>query len=374
MPDRPPKYKLQVTLGGRSEPEIFETDREPIFIRSVPRRDISVVVKCQGMEIFNSTAKESAAVNDTVSLIIKVPKEFAQQIPEDRTRVANAVLETAKTIEAFGGNAGSTYLAAAREFVAAKPGYDTSALIAKVLQTAGVTSPEFKIAKIIAEKRPLTISSDNVQLANTIRAAGGYDVAATFDLGLARQTGGLQESSKLVKSAISSFQAAGDKSAIAAIRNDELLDKFGSTTRSDIKNFAHSTENATDEKFTIAARVDEPAPASSGKDAVTIASIPESHDATTGAVAAMAEANTQPIKYYYTPTTQVNTVDGKTLSPGDLRPGMSGTAYYIKEGDRRIVRRVIVTESFAAPITLESPHPVAPARPPSMLATPPPRP
>ena|ERR1700730_11108476 len=54
--------------------------------------------------------------------------------------------------------------------------------------------------------------------------------------------------------------------------------------------------------------------------------------------------DTAPVKYYYSKSTTVLDPEGKTVTWSAVRPDMPATVYYVKEGDRMIVSKVILTK------------------------------
>jgi len=51
----------------------------------------------------------------------------------------------------------------------------------------------------------------------------------------------------------------------------------------------------------------------------------------------------EPVKYYYTKSTTVVDPTGRTVEWSAIRPEMPATVYYVNEGDRMIVRKVVLT-------------------------------
>lgn len=56
----------------------------------------------------------------------------------------------------------------------------------------------------------------------------------------------------------------------------------------------------------------------------------------------------EPVRYYYTPETTIVDPAGHTVAWTDVRPDMPATVHYVREGDRMIVKRVVL----ARPITV----------------------
>jgi len=49
------------------------------------------------------------------------------------------------------------------------------------------------------------------------------------------------------------------------------------------------------------------------------------------------------VKYYYTKSTTVVDPTGRTVEWSSVRPDMPATVYYVNEGDRMVVRKVVLT-------------------------------
>ena len=58
----------------------------------------------------------------------------------------------------------------------------------------------------------------------------------------------------------------------------------------------------------------------------------------------------EPVKYYYSKSTTVVDPTGRTVEWSDVRPEMPATVYYVKEGDRMIVQKVVLTRPVGAVI------------------------
>ncbi|MDQ2824920.1 MAG: hypothetical protein M3R29_05685 [Verrucomicrobiota bacterium] len=54
--------------------------------------------------------------------------------------------------------------------------------------------------------------------------------------------------------------------------------------------------------------------------------------------------DTAPVKYYYTKSTTVLDPEGRTVTWSAVRPDMPATVYYVKEGDRMVVSRVVLSK------------------------------
>jgi hypothetical protein len=52
----------------------------------------------------------------------------------------------------------------------------------------------------------------------------------------------------------------------------------------------------------------------------------------------------EPVRYYYTKSTTLVDPTGRTVEWSAVRPDMPATVYYVKEGDRMIVRKVVLTK------------------------------
>jgi len=56
----------------------------------------------------------------------------------------------------------------------------------------------------------------------------------------------------------------------------------------------------------------------------------------------------EPVRYYYTPETTIVDPVGHTVAWTDVRPDMPATVHYVRQGDRMIVKRVVL----AKPVTV----------------------
>ena len=54
-----------------------------------------------------------------------------------------------------------------------------------------------------------------------------------------------------------------------------------------------------------------------------------------------------PVKYYYTKSTTILDPEGRTVEWSAIRPDLPATVYYVKEGDRVIVRKIVLTRPAA---------------------------
>jgi hypothetical protein len=52
----------------------------------------------------------------------------------------------------------------------------------------------------------------------------------------------------------------------------------------------------------------------------------------------------EPVRYYYTKETTVLDPAGHAVAWSDVRPDLPATVYYAREGDRMIVRKVVLTK------------------------------
>lgn len=52
----------------------------------------------------------------------------------------------------------------------------------------------------------------------------------------------------------------------------------------------------------------------------------------------------EPVRYYYTPETTIVDPAGHTVAWSDIRADMPATVHYVKQGDRMIVKRVVLTK------------------------------
>ena len=51
----------------------------------------------------------------------------------------------------------------------------------------------------------------------------------------------------------------------------------------------------------------------------------------------------EPVRYYYTPETTIVDPTGHTVAWTEIRPDMPATVHYVRQGDRMIVKRVVLT-------------------------------
>ena len=51
-----------------------------------------------------------------------------------------------------------------------------------------------------------------------------------------------------------------------------------------------------------------------------------------------------PVRYYYTKDTTILDPAGQTVTWSAVRPDLPATVYYVREGDRMIVRKVVLTK------------------------------
>src|SRR5690348_1334814 len=57
-----------------------------------------------------------------------------------------------------------------------------------------------------------------------------------------------------------------------------------------------------------------------------------------------AETTGAPVRYYYTNDTHVFDLEGHPVSWSVVRPDIPATVYYVNEGDRMIVRKIVLTK------------------------------
>src|SRR5207248_9724758 len=51
-----------------------------------------------------------------------------------------------------------------------------------------------------------------------------------------------------------------------------------------------------------------------------------------------------PVRYYYTKDTSILDPEGHTVTWSAIRPDLPATVYYVREGDRMIVRRIVLSK------------------------------
>ena len=51
-----------------------------------------------------------------------------------------------------------------------------------------------------------------------------------------------------------------------------------------------------------------------------------------------------PVKYYYTKSTTILDPEGRTVTWSAIRPDLPATVYYVREGDRMIVRKIALSK------------------------------
>ena len=54
--------------------------------------------------------------------------------------------------------------------------------------------------------------------------------------------------------------------------------------------------------------------------------------------------DTAPVKYYYTKDTTILDPTGRTVTWSAIRPDLPATVYYVREGDRMLVRKIVLTK------------------------------
>jgi hypothetical protein len=56
----------------------------------------------------------------------------------------------------------------------------------------------------------------------------------------------------------------------------------------------------------------------------------------------------EPVRYYYTKETTFVDPTGRTVELSEIHPDLPATVYYVKEGDRMIVRKVVLSRPAGA--------------------------
>ena len=56
----------------------------------------------------------------------------------------------------------------------------------------------------------------------------------------------------------------------------------------------------------------------------------------------------EPVRYYYTRETTFVDPTGRTVEVSDIRPDLPATVYYVNEGNRMIVRKVVISKPASA--------------------------
>ena len=56
------------------------------------------------------------------------------------------------------------------------------------------------------------------------------------------------------------------------------------------------------------------------------------------------EPNAAPVRYYYTKDTTVLDPEGRLVNFSAIRPDLPATIYYIRDGDRVVVRKVVLSQ------------------------------
>lgn len=54
-----------------------------------------------------------------------------------------------------------------------------------------------------------------------------------------------------------------------------------------------------------------------------------------------------PVRYYYTKSTTILDPEGRTMTWSAIRPDMPATVYYVNEGDRVVVRKIVLSQPAA---------------------------
>ena len=57
--------------------------------------------------------------------------------------------------------------------------------------------------------------------------------------------------------------------------------------------------------------------------------------------------DTAPVRYYYNKSTTILDPEGRTVTWSAIRPDLPETFYYVKDGDRMIVRKIVLTKPAA---------------------------
>jgi len=52
----------------------------------------------------------------------------------------------------------------------------------------------------------------------------------------------------------------------------------------------------------------------------------------------------EPVRYYYSKDTTILDPEGRTVTWSAVRPDLPATVYYVREGDRMIVRKIMLTK------------------------------
>ena len=62
----------------------------------------------------------------------------------------------------------------------------------------------------------------------------------------------------------------------------------------------------------------------------------------------------EPVRYYYTKETTFVDPTGRTVEVANIRPDLPATVYYVNEGNRMIVRKVVISKPAGAVIEKET--------------------
>ena len=54
--------------------------------------------------------------------------------------------------------------------------------------------------------------------------------------------------------------------------------------------------------------------------------------------------DTAPARYYYSKDTTILDPDGRTVTWSAVRPDLPATVYYVRDGDRMVVRKIVLTK------------------------------
>ena len=63
--------------------------------------------------------------------------------------------------------------------------------------------------------------------------------------------------------------------------------------------------------------------------------------------------DTAPVKYYYTKKTTILDPEGNTVTWSAVRPDLPATVHYVKEGDRMVVSKVVLSKPAAPAAVIE---------------------
>ena len=57
--------------------------------------------------------------------------------------------------------------------------------------------------------------------------------------------------------------------------------------------------------------------------------------------------DTEPVRYYYTKETTIVDPEGHSVMWSDIRPDMPATVQYVRQGDRMLVRKIVLAQPVA---------------------------